>query len=470
MTISPPAALLGSQTPTHRHVPPRVHSAGQEATELAASAGLILDPWQRSVLEDALGEKADGKWAASTVGLIVPRQNGKGSILEAKTLHALYLSPSRLILWSAQDFKTATEGFLRVKALIDNTDDLRKRVDRVRTSHGEEGIELRDGTRLRFVARSRSSGRGFSPDDVILDEAYALSGPAVAALLPTLSARPNPQVWYTSSAPLPESEVLRRLCIRGRSGEASAMAYMEWCADSNANPDDPRAIAQANPALGRRLSLDFTASERASMGDEEFLRERLGIWRECDTVSVIPAHEWDALADPESAPLGPVVLALDVTPSRSSASLAVAGMREDNRHHVEVIDNRAGTGWLVERVAEFVKRWSPLAVIVDDKGPAGSFLGELDRAGVQVTVPTTRDVAGAAARLFDACKPENATLRHMGQPVLDAALSGAITRPLGDAWTWDRRKPTTDISPLVAVTLALWGFEMFGQNTGPSVW
>jgi hypothetical protein len=47
-------------------------------------------------------------------------------------------------------------------------------------------------------------------------------------------------------------------------------------------------------------------------------------------------------------------------------------------------------------------------------------------------------------------------LRHIGQPLLNAALGSARKRDLGDAWAWHRRD-YTDISPLVSVTNALFG-------------
>jgi hypothetical protein len=126
----------------------------------------MLDDWQRHILSVALGERSDGKWAAFEVGLIVGRQNGKGAVLEARELAGLFLFGEQLILHSAHEFKTAQEAFRRVLALVQNTPDLERLVSRVRTSHGEEGIELRSGARLRFVARSTGSGRGFSGDVV----------------------------------------------------------------------------------------------------------------------------------------------------------------------------------------------------------------------------------------------------------------------------------------------------------------
>ncbi|MFW5415040.1 hypothetical protein J0910_00005, partial [Nocardiopsis sp. CNT-189] len=57
-------------------------------------------------------------------------------------------------------------------------------------------------------------GRGLTADRVILDEAYNLSDDHMAALLPTMSARPNPQIVYTTSAPdkeLAPCEVISRV-------------------------------------------------------------------------------------------------------------------------------------------------------------------------------------------------------------------------------------------------------------------
>ena len=156
---SPPAVLLGSQEPTRLVLPPRVGSAGAEAVELARSAGLILDPWQATTLDAALSEQPGGQWAAFEVGVVVPRQNGKGAILEARELAGLFLLGEELILHSAHEFKTGQEAFRRVLNLIENTPDLDRKVKRVRTSHGEEGIETTTGARLRFVARSSGSGQ-----------------------------------------------------------------------------------------------------------------------------------------------------------------------------------------------------------------------------------------------------------------------------------------------------------------------
>jgi phage terminase large subunit-like protein len=215
------------------------------------------------------------------VCLIVARQlrNGKGTVLEALELAALFLFPDvRLILHSAHEFKTAAEAFLRIRALVEDRPEFDRKVSRVRTAAGAEAIELKDGKRLRFVARSSGSGRGFTSDLVILDEAYKLGDQEMAALLPTLSARPDPQVWYTSTAGNPDSAQLGRVRARGVAGGDPSLAFLEWSVDPDAyDATDPRCWAQANPGLGIRIAEDYVAREIAALGPEAFARERLSV-------------------------------------------------------------------------------------------------------------------------------------------------------------------------------------------------
>lgn len=455
---------MRSAAPRYRNKPPARSSAGSEAADLACDAGLVLDDWQRDVLEDALGERGDGRWASLEVGLIVPRQNGKGAILEARELAGLFLFGENLILHSAHEFKTAAEAFRRLLFLVQSNGDLEQHVHRVRTSHGEEGIELKGGQRIRFVARSTGSGRGFSGDTVILDEAYNLSPEAMAALFPTLSARPNPQIWYASSAPLqtPSSEVLRKFCRRGRAGTSQSLTYIEYSAAPDSDPADPQAWAEANPALGIRITEEFVTQERDALQDE-FLRERLGIWHDDDYNSdrVVPLDAWRACEDPKSGPVGGVSFALDVSPSRDRASFAVAGAAGAGGVHIEIVDHRGGTAWCVTRAVELTNRWSARLAVAANS-PAASLVPELEAAGVEVVQVSTAEHAQACGQIYDAVMQRQA--RHLGQPSLTVAVEGADRKFHGDAWLWSRRHSQVDISPLVAVTLAFW---LHSQRSAP---
>jgi phage terminase large subunit-like protein len=197
-----------------------------------------------------------------------------------------------LVIHTAHEFKTAQEAFRRVLFLVENTDFLRKRVDRVRTSHGDEGLELKNGARLRFLARTGGFGRGFSCDRLIYDEAYELPEETIAASLPTMSARPNPHVIYASSAALDKSVTLRRVMARGRREDDrpadDGLCYLEWSADPKCDLDDRDEWVRANPATSTgRIRVDFIAKERAAMSDVTFGRERLGIVDESKNATVI---------------------------------------------------------------------------------------------------------------------------------------------------------------------------------------
>lgn len=467
-TSSPGGTPRGQQRPRVSSHPPYTASYGAEACDLAAAAGLVLDPWQQHVLDVALAHDPAGRHVSFEVGLIVSRQNGKGSILEARELWGLFLGAERLILHSAHEYKTAQEAFLRIKSLVDNTDALRKRVRAIRTANGEQGIELTNGNRLRFVARSKGSGRGFSGDCVILDEAYELNAEQMAALLPTLSSRPNPQLWYTSSAGMVSSVQLNAVRERGLTGADPALAYLEWSAPRDADLDSREAWAQANPALGYRISETFIERERRAMPDEEFARERLSVWSDARVESIIPADLWDALGDPDSQLAGRVVFAVDVTPDRGSAAIGAAGTRSDALQHLELVDHRAGTRWVATRLLELQQRWQPAAIVLDPGGPAGSLIPSLENAGVPLTLVTARQLGQACGAFYDDVTDKR--IRHLKQAPLDAALLGAKQRALGDAWAF-ARKDGTDISPLYAVTLAKYGLDALPDtDITHSVW
>jgi hypothetical protein len=485
--------VYGRQRPRVFTVPgTALSSAGQEAVDLAARAGLLLDPWQQHVLDQGMGERADGNWAAPEVCVNVPRQNGKGGIIEARELWGLFIGGERLILHSAHEFKTAKNAYKRIENLIRACPDLHKRVKIYRKTVGDEAIELHSGQELRFIARSGGSGRGFTADCVILDEDMILGDDAMAALAPTLAAVANPQTWYLGSAGIGHQSVQlgrvrRRALASAETGVPDpTLAYFEWsinehrdeCGQGCTEHDDvadAESILRANPAIGYRLTLEKSGNERLTLGDTLFSRERLGVGvypsDTADTWQVIGEDVWRALADAASAPEGLVAFAIDMTPERSHAAIAVAGAWRGGTH-VEVVEHRPGTGWLLERAEELHKRWKPKCWVVDGGGPAGSVIEQLQqRLGVEVVQPKAREIASACGQLYDAVTEQ--TLSHLDQAPLATALAGAQKRPLGDAWAWARRGVNVDISPLVASTLAKWGLGAEVEPPGDillSVW
>lgn len=453
--------------------------SGQEAIELAEMVGVHLDPWQRYVVDVGLREKTDGAWAAEEVAVCVPRQNGKGEIIAVRELAGLYLLGEKKILHTAHQFKTAMVGFQRIRDIIDGSHDLRKRVRKMRSNTSEVSITLRTGQELHFLARSGSSGRGFTGNCNMFDECMDLGDQEMDALMPTMAAVVNAQSWYLGSAGIGAPSVqlarLRARAMKAReSGEPDPiMSYFEWsidphvdeCREGCTEHDDPgsdEAILTANPAIGYRLTLEKSRNERLAMSPTGFARERLGVGEYpadgANTWQVISEDPWRALADAQSHPDGPIVFAIDTTPERSYTAISVAGPWRGGTH-VEVAVHRPGTGWVIDWAKERHEKHKPRAWVIDPASAAGSLIPDLERElGITVVKPKARDVAAAAGQFYDAVIEQS--LSHIDEAPLASALAGAEKRPLGDAWAFTRRPGSgADISPLVAATLAKWGLS-----------
>ena len=483
MSIFVEQELLGCQTPRISLVPAAVdYELGERALDLAAEAGMDLDEWQQFALRTSMARTPGDKWAAKEVGVNAPRQNGKDAILELRELAEIDLMEDRprLVIHSAHLFDTSLEHFQRVLEMLDRTPRLNKKVKArgVSWSHGQEGIKFRNGSRIRFRTRTKGGGRGFSCDLLMLNEAMDLPEASYGALLPTLSARPDYQIWYTGSAVDQEVHldgvVFARVRERGIEGSDASLFYVEWSVEGEDPSDVPEDVidnreawATANPGLGIRISPQFVEMERRALASRTFAVERLGIgdWPPTSLDGVISMASWAALVDKDSQIDGSPRFAVDTTPDRSRTTIAAAGRREDGKAHLEVVDRRPGTDWVVERLVQLYEDHDSDAVVLDAHGPVGSLLPALQRLGVLVHTVTAGEHAQGCGLLVDAVA--EGTVRHLGTPELASALKGAIKRPLGDAWAWSRKSSTVDITPLVACTLALWGLET--QDDGPMI-
>src|SRR5690349_13900638 len=415
-------ALIGDQRPRLFHIPTYTNlDAGVDAVEYAKQHGLYLDDWQQYSLKHMLARDAKDLWTAFEVKLTVSRQNGKGSIYEARELFGLFCVKSdRLLIHTAHEHKTASEHFQRVWGIVERNPDLMKQVARHSTAYGREFIEtkpkltiiigsggkhIREDSRKRliFIARSAGSGRGFTGDFIAYDEDMILDAGKIGASLPSLSARPNPQVVYAGSAGMKTSTQAAKVRRRGLAGTSDSLLYLEWSADicdeycdfdcdKHDDPDDEKTVARANPGYGIRITPRFIAKERdAFEGNEiEWYRERLGVgeWpADSEGWAVIPEKWFKVTKDkrPEPERVQRPVFAVDIALDRSSAAIAVAGYRgSDGRTGIQIIEHKSGTGWLLARIKDIHAKWKPVKWIIDKRAAAGSLITEMEKAGIPV--------------------------------------------------------------------------------------
>lgn len=457
----------------------------RDAVDLAGLAGLELDEWQQWSLRLMLGVRPDNpdRFAAFEYGSIVPRQDGKGAILEARELAGLFLFPwERLLIHTAHEFKTSQEHFLRIADLVESTPALMKHVKSIPTSNGKEAIVLhrRDccrGARLRFLARSKGSGRGFSGDLVVLDEAMTLPVETMGALFPTMSARSNPQVVYTATAGDDDSEVLQGVRDRGIRGDAG-LAYVEYSAGDpddhvgdEVDLDDRGEWWRSNPAMhSGRISEEFIDQERRALSEEQFAKERLCLWSAGKRASLIDPDVWQGLVAESKGQVQSVALAWDAPPEKGLVSIGLAADRGDGKRHLDLLEYRKGTAWAASRLAELVRKGKPVHVAYGKNSPAASLhdeiVAELEGRKIPVLGFGGGDVKAACGQFLDWVADDRFVVHNGPHINVIAAAVDALRKredPEG-GFVFHRRDTAADISPVMALVFASYALGRPGKK------
>lgn len=453
LTRSRSVALLGEQAEPKVRVepPPTRANAWEDVSDLSRSFGVVLDPWQETVLQAAMGERSDGTWSAKQVGLSAPRQNGKSQLIVARALAGALLFDEKKIVISAHSQDTARETFAKFLEQIDASPALAERVDKVMNALNREFIKFRNGAVIQFKARTVSGSRGFSSDCLLLDEAQILGMPAWVSINSTMSARPNPQIWLMGTPPTPEDngEVFSSIRTAARNGRSKSLAWLEWAADPEDDPALAATRAKANPAWETRINHEVVQGEFETYPPDRFALDRLGIWSTELRPPIMP--NWAACAT-ESDPGQPASLGIAMDLDQVWLSLGAA-TGDDRPHLGSLMRVRLdqGRAKLVAEVARIQRQYS-CAVAIDKKGPASLLIPDLEAAGVRLTAASLDDFIQACADLWDAV--EAGRVEHGNYHDLNAAVDAAGWRKVGDRRAFARKNG--DISSLEAVALARW--------------
>lgn len=461
--------VSGNDVPTFQWVPDGDPTMGEEAAELATHYGLTPDPWQEHVLKSWLRTDENDRWVSGRVGLAIPRQQGKNAILEIVQLYMLTVLGLR-ILATAHEVKTARKAFLRLASFFENDrqyPELAEMVQSIRKANGQEAIVLKNGGTIEFIARSKNSGRGFTVDVLICDEAQEFPEDAQAALLPTISAAPSgdPMQIMTGTPPGPKDngEVFSRMHSIAHEQIDPRLAWCEWAAVGEVDTSERELWERINPALGRRLVMGTLEDEFNSMSRELFARERLGMWSSDTELSVIPQAAWDE-CEVDSAPEGAITaIGLDMNPERTTVAVAVA-VKTGAGTHVELarIDEPDSTIELVNWISQRARRRVP--VVVDAYSPARSLEPGLKQKKARTFALSGNELMQACGGFYDAVT-QDGVVTHAGQEHLTASLMSAKRQSIGDAggWKWSRKALDSDLTPLMAVTCAWFGAEKFAR-------
>ena len=468
-----------------------------EWCELVCKVTLL--PWQKWLAVHALeitgSFETEWGFRFRKVFVLVGRQNGKSLFLELLALFFMYVLGSKLVLGTAQNLDTAEEVW---DAAIDRAESnvyLSDAIERIGKVNGKKSFELKAGQKYKIAAATRKGARGKRSDLIIIDELREqVNWDGWSAVSKTMNARPNGILFGVSNAGDAHSVVLRhfRMIAHADLGDPDGialkaldslpepedsdgesidvddtMALFEWSAAPDADVMDKSAWAQANPSLGYGFMTERAIRSDARTDPEQVFRtEVLCQWVESLVRAPFPDGAWESTTDEEACELpdAEYFWGLDVSADRTKTALAFVARSGERSFHGEVEAYRVGWDWIYKTLAKAPK---PMRVAVQGRGaPISSHIAELEQIdGVELTLCEGRDVAAWCGRLYDAIVSDDGdTLSHIPQPALDYAAQVAQTRPLGDsAWCWDRKNSETDISPLVALTMA-YGLATMGAT------
>ena len=298
------------------------------------------------------------------------------------------------------------------------------------------------------------------------DEAQELTDEQVEALLFTLGASDTDRlVLYTGTPPGPgcPGEVFTRMRSKALSDPTPRTAYHEWGVTEMPKPgssfDDVLGlIYEANPAMGTRLSIEFTEEEFANTSLDGFARERLGWWVPAEQLTAaIPEKVWkrsaiDGLGDKFQ---GRRALGVKFSPDGAYYALGGCKARRDkSRFGFELVERGPtdrGLRPLAEALAQRANEFS--CVVIDGASGAHTLCDHLAEIGVPrnyVVRPRTADVMASAQELLDGLADR--TVLHPSDAALDGAARDARKRRIGTGGGWGFDSPDME-----ACALAVWG-------------
>ena len=463
--------MKGSQEPRIKVEPPRFSTDGEDAALLMETYGCKLDEWQRMILDCWLGKDENGQYNVTSAGVSIPRQNGKNVCLEAREFFGLVVNGEK-ILHTAHQVRTSKKSFRRLAAMFTDKKhpEITDIVKNIRYTNGEECIELDNGGVIEFSARSRQAARGFDGISVVVyDEAQELTDDQVEAIMATLSASATGtrQLLYTGTPPYPgcPGEVFRRrrnVCLTEPSKRDS---WHEWSVSaenvSEINTKDTSLWYMCNPALGIRLSEEFTAEEQKTMSEDGFARERLGWWASLSETKVdlaIDEKIWSACKSAEPKPEGKTAYGVKFSPDGSLVSLCGAVIPTIGEARISLIEQKPtamGTQWLADFLNE--RYTKATCVVIDGRNGVDVLIEKITNVWKykgSIIRPSAKEVIASVSGLIDALNEREVTW-YEGQNILDDSAKTSIKRPIGGGWGFGGDNST----PIEACALALYGVK-----------
>jgi phage terminase large subunit-like protein len=452
---------------------PRVHTPflkgktrGEEVVEFAKRLGEPLMPWQELIVRDFFTVDSKDKFVRRSGLLMVARQSGKSYLGRIMCLAHLFLFKSPRVLIASSNRAMALVSFREMCYLIENNEFLKCQVKAIRYANGTESIELLPefgGGRLDIVAATSDGSRGRTSWFTWGDELRDWSTEAFTAITPTTRATDG-QTFWTTNAGDAFSEPLNSLKERAAENPPKSFGYYEYSAPNMLKIDVKSkefwdGVAQANPALGIRVSREAIEESLSTSSHDAIMTELLCLWVS-SLQSPFPPGSLEECGDNElqMSPGGYTVFGFDVSPSKRMATLCAGQILPDGRIGVGIIqkwDDPIAVNDLDIAVA--IKNWCDLyrpRAIMFDKYATQSIADRLANAGQIVEDCSSQNFYQACGDLLDSIVSKK--MVHNGQRDFIEQFENVAAKVSDSAWRIIKRKSAGDISAPISIAMIVW--------------
>ncbi len=414
------------------------------------AVGLDLEPFQREIVSEVFGDRRE-------LLCLLPRGNGKSSLLAAVALFHLLTTPNPAAYVCAASREQASVLFDIARTMAVSDPSIERRVEITRRE-----IRTPAGF-LRVISSDAPRQHGLIPSLAVVDELHAHPNDDLyLAMATSMMKRPGAKLITISTAGTGPDSALGRLRTRAlalpsveRQGALTraygpTFAMLDWSVADDADVEDMAVVGEANPASW--ITEKALSEQREAVPELAFRRfhanqwvARIGSW--------LPAGAWQACAGSTEFEDGERIwLGVDVGGSRADS--AVVWVSERLHVGVEVFTGEDAVTDVAEFVPELAERYT-IVEAVYDPWRAGQMAREWEQRGVPAVAFPQSDarMIPASQALYDVVV--EGRLVHPNDPRLNAHVAAAVARHGRRGWRIDKAERGENIDGVVALCMAV---------------
>lgn len=438
------------------------------ASHLVLEGGkeLVIEPFQALMLKEHFS-------GAQETVIIIPKKNGKTSVVAAIALFHLWCFPDAECVIGAASRDQASILFKQAAGLVHRSAlgeffDIKGGYREIRVVEDKFVVG-----RIRVLAADAATADGVIPTLALVDELHRHpSGELYGVFRDGLGPRDGRMITIstagaTMESPLGKLRLAAHKLPRFHRNEAKRYNYAcsedksfvlhEWCLDDEDDVDDMDVVKLANPASWHTVDALRRRHDSPSTTPWQWLRFACGIWTEGEEPWIEPV-KWDRLADSASAIAegDSVWIGLSIGDKQSRTDAVLVKVEGDHVYckleRIEPVPSEervplSVTEDLVRRLGKAYNVWGFVYVSVGFQRSA-ELLEEEGWPMIEVPLTPSR-LEPASQTVFSLV--EEGRLRHDGDPVLRSSVLAGTVKVIERGW---RFKTDQNASALLCLAAA----------------